>query len=496
LPQVFPVSGGLAKNLGLNEEALVIDGADTCLDSLKTLPTQREKPKFLDILFCRGCIDGPEIDSPLDPYTRMQIVRNYARTRTPETLRIPQGVNLQRSFAPQPIPVLEPSKNEIRDILKFTFKLSEEDELNCGACGYNTCQEKAVAVYQGLAEIDMCLPYLLHKSRGEVEYYKERLQSLTGRRQSIQSLIGETQRMLEVKKVADRAATGDIHLVVQGESGSGKRMLAQAIHQSSSRRNKPVFEVNCAGLPELMLDADLFGYEEGAFPEGAKGGKPGKLEMAKGGTLILSQVEGLPLSLQAKLIRALQTKEIERIGSSKPVRIDVRIIAVCTVELKKMVAIGKFRADLYYRLNVLSIFLPPLRERAEDIPLLAGYFLDRIILDKSLPPKIFSDEVVKALKSYGWPGNVRELSTTIERAAFISDDPVIRAEHLPHALQRLSKPTLEGVRPLKGAVAELEKELISKALQSTNNNRLAAAQLLGIPRATLYLKLKEYDIND
>jgi DNA-binding NtrC family response regulator/iron only hydrogenase large subunit-like protein len=494
LPQHFPISGGLLRNLGLANEGLVVDGAYDCMETLKVLPNQKDKPRFLDILFCKGCVDGPEIDSTLDLYSRIQAVVQHSRNRVPEKLEIPPDLDLSRHFTPQPIEMDNPSEKEIRDILKYTFKLSEEDELNCGACGYNTCREKAVAVYQGLAEIDMCLPYLIHKSRGEIEYYKERIQTLTGKRRSIESVIGETQGMLETKKLAEKAAANDLHLVIQGENGTGKRMLAQLIHQLSIRRNKSFYEINCSNLPELMLDAELFGYEEGAFAEAIRGGKTGRLELARGGTVMLNEVGSVPINIQAKLIRVLQSREFERLGGNKPIRLDVRIIATSSVDLKRLVVTGKFRADLYYRLNVLNILIPPLRDRTEDVPLLAGHFLDRIIYEKDLLPKIFADETVATMKAYIWPGNVRELAATVERAAYISQEQVIKQEHLPQGIQQTKVPLIEGIRPLRGAIADLEKNYIQRALEITNNNRVAAAQLLGIPRATLYLKLKEYKL--
>jgi DNA-binding NtrC family response regulator len=190
----------------------------------------------------------------------------------------------------------------------------------------------------------------------------------------------------------------------------------------------------------------------------------------------------------------LQSREFERLGGNKPIRLDVRIIATSSVDLKRLVVTGKFRADLYYRLNVLNILIPPLRDRTEDVPLLAGHFLDRIIYEKDLLPKIFADETVATMKAYIWPGNVRELAATVERAAYISQEQVIKQEHLPQGIQQTKVPLIEGIRPLRGAIADLEKNYIQRALEITNNNRVAAAQLLGIPRATLYLKLKEYKL--
>jgi DNA-binding NtrC family response regulator/iron only hydrogenase large subunit-like protein len=499
LPSLFPLSGGLAKNLDPHgelyhpEEVVVVDGKNECMEFLESLAKGQISPKFVDILFCKGCVDGPEIDSSLDVFSRKYIIYHYARRKKPEKIS-GKGLNLSRNFTDRYKPLPEPTQQEIQAILKYTYKTQPEDELNCGACGYNSCREKAVAVYQGLAEIDMCLPYLLENSRGELEYYKTRLRKGRGSGKDIDSIIGKAKNMEEIKVLAMKAAQNDATILIQGESGVGKEVFAQAIHHSGSARNGPFVGINCAALPELLLESELFGYEEGAFTGARKGGKLGKFELARGGTILLDEVGDLPLNMQVKLLRVLQEKKYERVGGTKSIDLGARVIAASNKDLRVLIQEGKFRVDLYYRLNVITLTIPPLRERKEDIPLLVGSFLQKIAEQKKAPPKIISDEALDLFSQYDWPGNIRELENVVERAVFISDGNVIHVEHLPPVLKSLNYKAKTQVIPIKDAVRELEKELIAQALKETNNNKVNAANLLGLPRATLYVKIKELEI--
>jgi DNA-binding NtrC family response regulator/iron only hydrogenase large subunit-like protein len=499
VPSLFPLSGGLARNLDPEgelyhpEEVVIVDGKNEVMEFLESLAKGKVSPKFVDILFCKGCIDGPEVDSILDMFSRKHTIYHYARSKKPEKIS-GEGLDLGREFTDRYKPLPEPTQQEIQAILKYTYKTQLEDELNCGACGYNSCREKAVAVYQGLAEIDMCLPYLLENSRGELEYYKVKMRKGRATGKDIDSIISKAPNVEELKELAMKAAQNDATILIQGESGVGKEVFAQAIHHSGSRKNGPFVGINCAALPELLLESELFGYEEGAFTGARKGGKLGRFELARGGTILLDEVGDLPLSMQVKLLRVLQEKKYERVGGTKSIDLNARIIAASNMDLKILVREGKFRVDLYYRVNVITLTLPPLRERKEDIPLLVGYFLQKIAEQKKAPPKIVSDKVLDLFSKYDWPGNVRELENVVERAVFISDGNVIHVEHLPPVLKSLTYEFTPKIIPIKDAVRELEKELIEEALKATNNNRVSAANLLGLPRATLYVKLKEYGL--
>ncbi len=499
LPRVFPVSGGLLKNLGLEEELVpelsIVEGKDDCVEVIQNLDQGKIAPRFLDILFCKGCVDGPEIDTEVDFFTRKEVVLQYARQRWDRSLKKLPKLDLSRRYTDRSVPLPLPTESEIKDILKHTYKTKPEDELNCGACGYNTCREKAVAVFQGLAEIDMCLPYLLNKSRGEIEYYRDRLNLPRASKYILDTIIGESPVIQTLKKVIERAAASNSTVLIQGESGVGKEVVAQAIHNISSRSKKPFVAINCAALPELLLESELFGYEEGAFTGARKGGKPGKFELADGGTLLLDEIGDLPLSMQAKLLRVLQEREFERVGGTQVIKFDVRVIAATNKDLRRLTTEGKFRIDLFYRLNVLPLYVPPLRERKQDIPLLIGHFIEKISREKNISPKIISEETMNLLLKYSWPGNVRELENIIELALFLTEGNVVRPETLPPHIQALGRSTTgPELKPLKDVVREMERQMISEALNRAKNNKVAAARLLGITRVTLYQKLREYNL--
>jgi len=401
--------------------------------------------------------------------------------------------NLDRHFTNRYNPLPVPTSTEIKEILQFTNKIKPEDELNCGSCGYNSCQEKAVAVYQGLAEIDMCLPYLLEQSRGEFEIYKERLEFKKVYKDSDQFLIGESKSTKELRHLAVQASRNDANVLILGESGVGKEVFAHFTHFLSKRRNNPFIGINCTALPETLLESELFGYEEGAFTGAKKGGKRGKFELAKGGTILLDETGDMSLALQAKLLRVMQEREFERIGGTRTIKLEARVMAATNRDLQQLVKEGKFRADLYYRLDVINIYIDPLRKRKEDISPLAISFLHKIAQTKKILPKIFSEEALNCLSHYNWPGNVRELENMIERLLYTVEDNVIQVYHLPQFLGGVVENyQVSEIQPLKMAVQDLERKMITQALLTTGNNRAAAANSLGIPRATFYLKLKEY----
>lgn len=497
---LFPLPGGFVRNVDPTgqlfklEDIARVEGKDECLQFLDSLAAGRVKPRLVDILFCKGCIDGPEVDSPLDVFTRQHLIYSYARQREKETIKPPAGLDFSRFYTDRHQPLPSPSETEIKAILRHTYKTKPEDELNCGSCGYSSCREKAIAVYQGLAEIDMCLPYLLAQSRGEAEYYKNQLDSGKEADKDL-GLIGSGEAMRTLKSLVMKVSQNDATVLLLGESGVGKEVVAKAIHNLGGRGRGSFVGINCAALPELLLESELFGYEDGAFTGARKGGKAGRFELAKGGTILLDEIGDLPLAMQAKLLRVLQEKEFTRLGGASAIPLDARIIAATNRDLKKMVTEGKFRADLFYRLNVITVSVPPLRDRKEDIAALIGHFLHKIATGKDIPPKIVSDEALGLLLRYDWPGNIRELENVIERLIYISEGNVIRVEDLPAPIRQLD-PEMPGAapRPLKEAVKELEKDMIIKALRLTNNNRAKAAGILGLPRATFYQKLKEYNL--
>jgi two-component system response regulator AtoC len=314
---------------------------------------------------------------------------------------------------------------------------------------------------------------------------------------SFSNIIARSPRMLDIfdtiRKIADYKTT----VLITGESGSGKELIARAIHFNSPRSNKPFIAINCSAIPETLLESELFGYVKGSFT-GANKDKKGLFEEASGGTLFLDEVGDLPLSLQVKLLRAIQEEEIRRVGDTKTMKIDVRLITATLKNLGEEIKKGGFREDLYYRLNVLPIHLPPLRERKEDIPLLADTFLSRFSKEMDKKVKKLSPEALQALTDYSWPGNVRELENTIERAMVLETEEELRPESLPDSVRNVEvNPAIRAAASelsIKKMMVIMEQELIKKALEKTGGNRTWAAKLLEISHRALLYKIKRYGL--
>ncbi|HTQ76815.1 MAG TPA: sigma 54-interacting transcriptional regulator [Burkholderiales bacterium] len=308
------------------------------------------------------------------------------------------------------------------------------------------------------------------------------------------SFIGSSPAALEVKRQARRAAQADATVLLLGETGSGKELLAHAIHAGSARAGRPFVGVNLAAVPETLLEAEFFGVAPGAYTGAERKGRDGRFKLADRGTLFLDEVGDAPLGLQAKLLRALQEQEIEPLGSNRVLKVDVRVIAATSRDLKALVADGRFREDLYYRLNVLPIRLPALRERRGDLEALAESLLESIAARSGMPQRELDSSALAALAAYGWPGNVRELRNVLEQAAMLTDRPRLTAADfaavLPAAGIAPAAPLAPAApRPLPQQIAELERDSIRLALAATGGNKVSAARMLGISRATLYEKL-------
>ncbi|GBG56814.1 sigma-54-dependent Fis family transcriptional regulator [Sporomusaceae bacterium FL31] len=300
-------------------------------------------------------------------------------------------------------------------------------------------------------------------------------------------LIGNSVGILETVRMAKIAANSRANVLIQGESGTGKELIAQAIHNSSARYDGPFVAINCGALPRDLVESELFGYEEGAFTGAKSGGRPGKFELAQGGTLFLDEIGEMPLDIQVKILRVLQDKRLSRVGGMRYLDIDVRIICATNRDLGYEVSQGNFRQDLFYRLNVFPIFVPPLRERQGDVVVLAEKILDKLCDQMGVEKKELSPALRVALQDYDWPGNVRELENIIERAVNICQEQLIGPEYLPVAIMGSPVQTLRHKMSLK----EIELKAIRETLEETKGNISQAAELLGIGRNTLYSKLKE-----
>ena len=298
-------------------------------------------------------------------------------------------------------------------------------------------------------------------------------------------IIGQDERMNRVFDLISSFADSDGAVLIQGESGTGKELVARAIYRLSPRKDQPFVVIACAAIPPTLVESELFGYHKGAFT-GALRTTLGKLEIANKGTVFLDDIDTLDVNMQAKLLRVIQEKEFERLGSTKVIKLDVRFLAASNKDLTQLIQVGAFREDLYYRLNVLPIHLPPLRQRKRDIPLLIDHFL-RINAERSgKPAKSFSKEAVKTLVEYDWPGNVRELQNLVERCFTISRESVIQLQDI--SILRVTKPKIDGLS-LKDAVDAFEQEYINEVLESVHGNRTQAASILGVHRNTLLSKL-------
>ncbi len=310
------------------------------------------------------------------------------------------------------------------------------------------------------------------------------------------NLIGNSSQMLEVFDMITRVADSNATVLLRGESGTGKSMIAKAIHFNSKHAKGPFISVNCSALPESLIESELFGHEKGAFT-GAAQRKKGQFELAHKGTIFLDEIGDLPLGIQVKLLGVIQEKEFQRVGGTRPIKVDCRIIAATHKNLEKAMEKGEFREDLYYRLNVFPIFVPPLRERKTDIILLAEHFLEKFSKEHGKRIKRFSRTALDALMQYSWPGNVRELQNYIERAVIICDDEILRMHHLPSNLQLFDEdPDAPSTRlSFEEAVANFEKELIIEALTETKGNQTKAAKLLNTSLRVINYKVKKYKID-
>ena len=330
----------------------------------------------------------------------------------------------------------------------------------------------------------------LQKVQEEVTLLQDEIQIDKG----YHTFIGESKAIREKVEIALRAAKTDSSVLLLGESGVGKELFAEQIHLHSPRSNNPLIRVNCAALPENLLESELFGHVKGAFT-GASSDRRGRFELADGGTIFLDEIGDLPLNLQVKLLRVIQHRVFERVGGAEPIKVDVRIIAATNKDIEAEVASGRFRADLYYRLNVLPIYIPPLRERRDDIPVLADFFLKRFNREIKKQISGFAPEAMEVLLSYSWPGNVRELENAVERAVVITQRDIITPDLF--ALDKIAKSAENAYdgRSLKEAVNIFKKHYIRQTLDMNRWNQTKTAKLLGIQRTYLSRLIKELNIN-
>lgn len=328
----------------------------------------------------------------------------------------------------------------------------------------------------------------------QLDFYRDELVRAKRARFTFDQIIGASPEFVALKGIARRVAHTQSTVLIRGESGTGKELFAQAMYIESRRNGGPFIKVNCAAVPENLLESELFGYKEGAFTGAKKGGQVGKFELAHKGVIFLDEIGDMSLNMQAKLLRVLQEKEIERLGDTKPRHVDVRVIAATNRNLEEMIGRGEFREDLYYRINVVTLNIPPLRERERDLDMLLKYFMEKFNRQFGMRVEGVDETSRQLLARHRWPGNVRELENVVERAFNLLEGNTIRREHLPLYLQNARKNGKIHQGGLPRMIDEIEKEAILEALERCAGNKLQAAESLGISRAGLYKKMKRYNL--
>jgi two-component system, NtrC family, response regulator HydG len=329
----------------------------------------------------------------------------------------------------------------------------------------------------------------LIEKENQLEAYRRQLQSQDG----FHGIIGTSPAMRHVFDLIENGALSDAPVIIYGESGTGKELVAQAIHEFGERRGGPYIKVNCASLTDSLLESELFGHVRGAYT-GAIRDRAGRFEKATGGDIFLDEIGDLPQTTQVKLLRVLEDKTIERVGSSTPIAVDVRIISATNRDLQRMVDEGHFRKDFFFRINVIPIHLPPLRTRTEDIPLLAEAFFNQVRLKSGKAIEGISNEAMEVLIGYDWPGNVRELKSAFEYAFVACNDALIRPDHLPQSIFR-GRPAIENVPRRMFNWKEIEKQELIETLEKTGGNQSRSAELLGVSRVTIYNRMKRYNLS-
>jgi DNA-binding NtrC family response regulator len=360
------------------------------------------------------------------------------------------------------------------------------EAMRCGAYDYLT---KPIDRERFPIVVDKALER--HALTAENKQLRDRLETRT----RFDEIVGKSEPMQRIYSLVEMVADSDVTVLLTGESGTGKELISRAIHHKSPRADGPFITMNCGALPDSLFESELFGYEKGAFT-GAMATKMGRFELADGGTLLLDEVGELSLKSQVDFLRVLETKEFRRLGGTKLLKVDTRIIAATNRNLEEAVKQGDFREDLYYRLNVVPIRLPPLRDRVDDIPLLVDRFLEECSAQHHREPKDVSRDAMRLLRLYGWPGNIRQLRNLMERLVVTVKDSMIQSDHLPEEIQASKEDVHTMVVTLGTSLDQLEREVIQRTLTEITNHREKAAKLLGISLRSLQYKIKEYGIRE
>ncbi|MBP1728153.1 MAG: iron-sulfur cluster-binding sigma-54-dependent transcriptional regulator, FehydlgC and FeS [Deltaproteobacteria bacterium] len=485
----------------LDTEIVTAEGEVNVMGIINDLAAGRISPRIADLRFCYdGCIGGPGRNSELTGLYKRNLVishfRKGAAYRTaPQYQQHTERPDLSRRFTDRYVGLPVPTTDDVRKILHAAGKFTRRDELNCRACGYRSCREYAVAVFQGLADLEMCLPHtmqLMEKEHGKLVQKYELAKRELAMEYGDEFIVGSDRKTLDVLDLIKQVGPTPTTVLIRGESGTGKELTARAIHRFSQRNDKPLVTLNCTTLTDSLLESELFGHRKGSFT-GAINDKKGLFDAADGGTIFLDEIGDITPKLQAELLRVLDSGEVRAVGSNASKKVDIRLITATNKDLEAGVREGWFREDLYYRLNVFAITMPPLRSRIASVPLLAHHFLEKAKkkLNKSI--MAIEESAIQAMVKYHWPGNIREMQNVIERAAVLTADNLIKLDNLPKIFADISAEPLAGELPQNSFKAEfaphvmkIEKALLEKYLFEANGNVSRAAQLASIPRRTFY----------
>lgn len=514
--RLFTLTGAPLKVFGfepdlLDTETVSAEGESHTIGIIRDLAAGRVSPSFVDLRFCDGgCVDGPTRDTDLNYFYKRKLIVCHSNSKleyatAPHYRPALVMPDLSRSYSDKSRKLATPGKDDVKRILQSTNKFTQGDEMNCRACGYNTCREHAVAVFQGLADIEMCLPHNMQQideDRGRLMQKYELVRRELDRQAGDDLIIGSDPGIHEVMGLISQVAPTPTTVLIRGETGTGKELTARAIHRMSLRNDKPLMTVNCTTITDSLLESELFGHKKGSFT-GAISDKKGLFEAANGGTIFLDEIGDITPKLQAELLRVLDLGEVRPVGGINARKVDVRLIAATNKHLEMGVREGWFREDLYYRLNVFCIALPPLRDRVESVPELAMHFIEkaRKKLNKSIAG--IEERAIRAMQHYPWPGNIREMQNVIERAAVLTKEGPIRLETLPTIFRSTyetchdddanrRRVSFKAERELQ--VGRTEKNIISRYLEETGGNVAKAARLANVPRRTFYRMLVKHSI--
>jgi PAS domain S-box-containing protein len=381
------------------------------------------------------------------------------------------------------------------------FKLKNGQNIVCNRIPIRKGKDIiGVVAITAFKEMNELIPLLeqIDKLNIEIHHYRKELRELRGAKYSIDNIVGNSAEIIKLKKIITNVAQTNSTVLISGETGTGKELVAHSIHDLSKRRYKPFIRLSCAAIPENLLESELFGYDEGAFTGARKGGKAGKFELAHEGSLFLDDVNQMPMSMQSKLLRVIQEKELERVGAISSKRIDVRLISASNQSLLELVKEGKFREDLYYRINVVEVNLPPLRDRLDDLELLVNFLVEKINLEQGIFINGVDKKVFDLFKVYSWPGNVRELEHVLERAANSILKGQLKFEHFKFMLifkAGASEHDYSAGEKLEEIKGKAERDAIIKAVVEAGGNKSQASEKLGIDRSVLYDKIRKYKIS-